>query len=77
MGTWARVIAVVVLLPILGVLDKTLFEGVLVSDDALVYQNFSKAQKCWAHLLRKAIKLTLRERFALPPAVVLERVAGG
>jgi len=32
---------------------------VIVSDDAAVYPNFSKAQKCWAHLLRKAIKLTL------------------
>jgi hypothetical protein len=26
-----------------------------------VYANFSQAQKCWAHLLRKAIKLTLQE----------------
>ena len=24
-------------------------------------RNFSNAQKCWAHLLRKAIKLTLLE----------------
>ena len=30
-------------------------------DDAAVYANFSQAQKCWAHLLRKAIKLTLQE----------------
>ncbi len=36
------------------------FEGVGVSDDAAVYQRrFSWAQKCWAHLLRKAIRLAL------------------
>jgi transposase len=42
-------------------LNKETFEGVLVSDDAAVYQGFSTAQKCWAHLLRKAIALTLRQ----------------
>jgi transposase len=42
------------------ILDKEVFQGVLVSDDAAVYQGFSKSQKCWAHLLRKAIKLTLQ-----------------
>jgi DNA-binding protein H-NS len=42
------------------ILDKATFCGVLVSDDAAVYRGFSKAQKCWAHLLRKAIKLTLQ-----------------
>jgi hypothetical protein len=40
-------------------LKKEEFNGILVSDDAAVYQGFSKAQKCWAHLLRKAIRLTL------------------
>ena len=36
------------------------FAGIGVSDDAGVYQNrFSQGQKCWAHLLRKAIKLAL------------------
>ena len=40
-------------------LDPETFEGLLVSDDAAVYANFTSAQKCWAHLLRKAIKLTL------------------
>jgi transposase len=40
-------------------LPKETFGGVLVSDDAAVYRGFSQAQKCWAHLLRKAIKLTL------------------
>jgi hypothetical protein len=40
-------------------LKKEEFKGILVSDDAAVYQGFSKAQKCWAHLLRKAIRLTL------------------
>ncbi len=42
------------------ILDKSTFAGVLVSDDAAVYQNFGQAQKCWAHLIRKAIKLTLQ-----------------
>lgn len=41
------------------ILPKESFEGVLVSDNAAVYQGFTQAQKCWAHLLRKAIKLTL------------------
>lgn len=36
------------------------FQGLLFSDDYAVYANFSHAQKCWAHLLRKAIKLTLQ-----------------
>lgn len=40
-------------------LKKEQFTGILVSDDAAVYQGFSLAQKCWAHLLRKAIRLTL------------------
>ena len=42
------------------ILDPELFEGLLFSDDYAVYENFSKAQKCWAHWLRKAIKLTLQ-----------------
>jgi transposase len=42
-------------------LDPETFAGILVSDDAAVYANFTRAQKCWAHLLRKAIKLTLQE----------------
>ena len=42
-----------------AVIDKTIFDGVLVSDDAAVYQGFTNSQKCWAHLIRKAIKLTL------------------
>lgn len=40
-------------------LPKDLFGGVLVSDDAAVYRGFTLAQKCWAHLIRKAIRLTL------------------
>jgi hypothetical protein len=43
------------------ILDKETFAGTLISDDAAVYQGFSKAQKCWAHLIRKAIKLTLQK----------------
>jgi transposase len=44
-----------------SILDKETFAGVIVSDNAAVYQGFSKAQKCWAHLIRKAIKLTLQD----------------
>ena len=44
-----------------SVLRKDIFDGILVSDDAAVYRGFLKAQKCWAHLLRKAIRLTLLE----------------
>ena len=40
-------------------LKKGEFQGILVSDDAAVYEGFSVAEKCWAHLLRKAIRLTL------------------
>ena len=43
------------------ILDPEHFAGLLVSDDAAVYANFTQAQKCWAHLLRKAIKLTLQD----------------
>ena len=43
------------------VLDPHTFAGLVISDDAAVYANFTQAQKCWAHLLRKAIKLTLQE----------------
>lgn len=43
------------------ILDPETFTGLVISDDAAVYANFNKAQKCWAHLLRKAIKLTLQE----------------
>ena len=44
-----------------AILDPATFAGIVVSDDAAVYANFTHAQKCWAHLLRKAIKLTLLE----------------
>jgi transposase len=43
------------------ILDPQTFAGLMISDDAAVYANFGHAQKCWAHLLRKAIKLTLQE----------------
>ncbi|MGH6628804.1 MAG: IS66 family transposase, partial [Burkholderiales bacterium] len=42
------------------ILDPRTFAGLMISDDAAVYANFSQSQKCWAHLLRKAIKLTLQ-----------------
>jgi transposase len=44
------------------ILDPATFAGLVFSDDAANYANFTAAQKCWAHLLRKAIKLTLQER---------------
>jgi len=41
-------------------LPPDVFDGIGVSDDASVYRGrFALAQKCWAHLLRKAIKLAL------------------
>ena len=44
-----------------AILDPAAFAGLVFSDDAAIYANFSEAQKCWAHLLRKAIKLTLQD----------------
>jgi hypothetical protein len=43
-----------------ALLDPATFAGLVISDDASVYGQFTQAQKCWAHLLRKAIKLTLQ-----------------
>lgn len=43
------------------ILDPATFAGTMISDDAAVYGQFSKLQRCWAHLLRKAIKLTLQD----------------
>jgi hypothetical protein len=42
-----------------SILPPDVFEGVLVSDDAAVYQRGYRGQKCWAHLIRKAVKLVL------------------
>jgi transposase len=42
-------------------LDPATFAGLVFSDDAAVYAHFTASQKCWAHLLRKAIKLTLQD----------------
>jgi transposase len=42
------------------ILPPDVFDGIGVSDDASVYRGrFARAQKCWAHLLRKAIRLAL------------------
>jgi transposase len=42
------------------ILPPDVFQGVGVSDDAAVYRDrFPRAQKCWPHLLRKAIRLAL------------------
>jgi transposase len=43
------------------ILDPATFAGIVISDHAAVYDSFSATQKCWAHLLRKAIKLTLHD----------------
>jgi hypothetical protein len=43
------------------ILNADTFKGILFSDDAAVYAHFTHAQKCWAHLIRKAIKLTLQD----------------
>jgi transposase len=42
------------------ILPADVFRGIGVSDDYAVYRRrFDQGQKCWAHLLRKAIKLML------------------
>src|SRR5204863_9720377 len=38
-----------------AILDPASFAGLVFSDDAAIYANFTQDQKCWAHLLRKAI----------------------
>ena len=43
------------------ILDRATFAGLVISDDAAVYSRFNQMQKCWAHLIRKAIKLTLKD----------------
>jgi len=43
------------------ILSPESFEGTVISDDAAVYATFNESQKCWAHLLRKAIRMTLLE----------------
>jgi len=55
------------------ILDPETFAGLLISDDAAVYANFTHAQKCWAHLIRKAIKLTLQD----PTQAAYRRLADG
>ena len=44
-----------------SILPPEQFAGTLVSDDAAVYQQGYQGQKCWAHLLRKAVKLVILE----------------
>lgn len=41
------------------IVDPAKFGGLVHSDHAAVYSTFSKKQKCWAHLLRKAIRICL------------------
>jgi hypothetical protein len=43
-----------------SILPSDRFTGIVVSDDAAVYRaRYARTQKCWAHLLRKAIRLAL------------------
>ena len=42
-----------------SILPPETFDGVLVSDDAAVYGRGYRGQKCWAHLIRKAVKLAI------------------
>ena len=65
-------------------LGKLTFERMLVSDDASVYHDFSCARECWAHVLRKAIKLTLMDQDnagvpggSIPPSSRSRRSAAG
>jgi len=44
---------------LLKVLPPEEFEGLLVSDNAAVYSGYRQGQKCWAHPLRKGIRLVL------------------
>jgi len=56
------------------ILDPATFAGLVISDDAAIYANFTQAQKCWAHLLRKAIKLTLQAPNHLAYRVFTDRL---
>ena len=41
-------------------LPPAVFDGIAVTDDANIFRGrFTRTQKCWAHLLRKAIRLAL------------------
>jgi transposase len=43
-----------------SILPSDRFGGILVSDNAAVYRDrYARSQKCWAHLLRKAIRLAV------------------
>jgi hypothetical protein len=42
-----------------SILPPARFHGILVSDHAAVYARYTHAQKCWAHLLRKIIRLAV------------------
>jgi hypothetical protein len=41
------------------VVNPSMFGGLAISDDAAVYSQFNKTQKCWAHLLRKSVRICL------------------
>ena len=51
-------------------------EGLVMRDEAAVFGNFTHSQKCWARLLRKAIKLTLVDRDNSVYRVFADRLIG-
>jgi hypothetical protein len=65
-----------------AILPSDRFSGILVSDNAAVYRDrYARSQKCWAHLLRKAIRLAVPQAPLSPvlgssPAVVSGCQAG-
>jgi hypothetical protein len=42
-----------------SILPPSKFQGILVTDNAAVYDRYERHQKCWAHLLRKSIRLAI------------------
>lgn len=42
-----------------AILNPATFEGLVISDDASVYAQFKHQQKCWSHLIRKAVRISL------------------
>lgn len=42
-----------------SILPPSKFHGIMVTDNAAVYDRYDRHQKCWAHLLRKGIRLAI------------------
>ena len=53
------------------------FNGIGVTDDYVAYKNlFSEHQLCWAHLIRKAIKLVLQNPDVIEYAEFMDQLCG-